>query len=172
MAEVDYGSRDYWYNTDDVDNDINGNIVNGSSPREKWVNKYLVPYMKVIKVDTDELGRPTIYLADGGIVHCSHESSLMDWVVYIEEPKKCHNRHISFGNCAFRFNYAPPLHYNDNAFKYIGKNFEPYKYMWDGTLDKLYSGGYLGCNETSQGYCTALIQYYGWKIPKNYPIKF
>ena len=51
---------------------------------------------------------------------------------------------------------------------------EPYKFSWDGTEEDLRNGKY-GCNAENthyKHYCTALIQYYGWKIPDTYLYRF
>ena len=73
------------------------------------------------------------------------------------------------GSCRFLFAFKPVgggsmWSYHEN------KGFEPSKYLWDGTEALLYSGceGSLG-DSVKHSLCTALIQYNGWKIPKDYP---
>ena len=52
-------------------------------------------------------------------------------------------------------------------------------YQGDGTMDGqfgLKTSQYFGCKEElprlPRAYCTALIMLNGWKIPKDYPLKF
>lgn len=50
---------------------------------------------------------------------------------------------------------------------------EPTLYKWDGDEKTLYNDAERGCMRGNQnaggGYCTAIIQRNGWKIPKDYP---
>lgn len=60
MSEVDYGDKKYWYqDVKGAELDKDGNPIAGSSNAEKWFNKYLAPYMKIIKTET---------LADGSYI--------------------------------------------------------------------------------------------------------
>lgn len=46
---------------------------------------------------------------------------------------------------------------------------------WNGTRENLFVNPQLGCKETvtnERAFCTKLIQMNGWKIPKDYPLKF
>ena len=54
---------------------------------------------------------------------------------------------------------------------HVNKGVEPYKYNWDGTANNLYNDHLHGCKTGNGAFCTALIQYNGWKIPKDYPYK-
>ena len=50
MAEVDYGDKVYWWeDVKGAEIDKDGNPVPGTSASEKWFNKYLAPYMKILK---------------------------------------------------------------------------------------------------------------------------
>lgn len=55
------------------------------------------------------------------------------------------------------------------------KGIEPYRWYYrDGgaTLNLKSTTGY-GCSKTgTKQYCTAVIQENGWKIPKDYPVRF
>lgn len=168
LAEADYGDRTLWFNTLDVDFDKNGKPVSGSAPRIKWLNKYLIPYLKVVKTknfDTNEY--PIFYLANGTAIQVAHPSSLLDWVVYTAPPEKCNKYDHVRAVCQFMFIYFP----SDSKTgwqKYVGRNFEPYKFNYYGNPQALYDS----CKNSTYGeFCTALIQYNGWKIPKNYPYK-
>ena len=56
------------------------------------------------------------------------------------------------------------------------KTFEPYTYSWDGTREGLTTtSNQYACStaeNSRRALCTKLIQYEGWQIPKDYPIKF
>lgn len=170
LAELDYGQREDWFNYSNVDTDKNGNAISGKSSQTKWVKKYLVPYMKVVKIEeVDNL--PIIYFADGSSLATTHWATLNDWAFF---PGKCvkertyANIAIHCGKCAFFFNYHP-IKDSDKNWNNIGKSFEPYKYGWDGTLEQLEDSCFISNNGCCK--CAALIQYHGWKIPKNYKIK-
>ena len=80
LAEVDYGERETWYaKYDDLDTDIKGRPVTGKSYREKWFNKYLAPYMKIVATNYDIAGdeNPVFIFADGsGVRYRGDTSSL------------------------------------------------------------------------------------------------
>lgn len=74
--------------------------------------------------------------------------------------------------CHFVFEFYPN---NSNPdWKYLyRKGLEPYLYQWDGDVEKLKTGALYSCNNLNKdgAYCTALIAYNGWKIPKDFPVK-
>ena len=174
LAEADYGDRTYWWgNFDDLDTDIKGRPVQGKTNPEKWVNKYLAPYMKITKRKYTPRNSVLFYLADGGIfanAGGSSPDSLSDWFFYTMDYSKCEAMKPNSGVCRFYFNYRP---------RNAKRTFEPFQYGWDGTLEGITSGtpapdlpGHTrGCSNTDQTYCTLWIQYNGWKIPEDYPFK-
>ena len=175
LAEVDYGDRTYWYaKYDDLEKDAQGRPVTGKSDREKWVNKYLAPYMKITETKYTSGGTPVFHFADGGAFAYTHETSINDWMFYTQEYTKClgSKRVVDvLGICAFRFHYNPV---SDNpGWANAGRRtFEPYKFAWDGTLEGLINGNSeYKCTKDNGHYCTAYIQYNGWKIPEDYPFK-
>jgi len=161
LAEIDYGPREDWYNLYDVDTDKNGNAIEGTVAKEKWAKKYILPYMKTVKkLEADQWGQVIMYFADGSMVYIA--TDLADWA--FRPSGKCKKGR---GICEFMFNYTP-IGYGEQIKKHAGQRFEPYKFGWNGTLSHLESD----CkNNQYHLFCTALIQYHGWKIPKNYPFK-
>ncbi len=172
MAEADYGDKKIWYeDLKGAEFDKDGNPIPGSSPAEKWFNKYLKPYLKVIKTETTSYGALIIYFEDGSALRPNHNWT-RDWFFYPGNQKKCEDKKIQLGVCRFAFNFYPAV--NDESWKYhYNKGFEPYKYEWNGKIESLYNGTGWSCNTTNDNglYCTAIIQMNGWKIPDDYPYK-
>lgn len=182
MAEVDYGDKKIWWDDLKVEFDEDGNPLEGTSDSEKWFRKYLAPYLKITKIEpikegpTNMVGSFFVYFPDGSVAAPKNHTSA-DWQYYPGgNPQKCfkkYNMETGNGNgrCVFGFQFYPT--HNDKFF--YNKGFEPYKSGWDGTEDDLYNStivSYTGCNSPARSaYCTALIQYNGWKIPKDYPFK-
>ena len=173
LAEVDYGDREYWFEKyDDLEKDAQGRPVKGKTDREKWVNKYLAPYMKITETKYYK-DYPLFYLADGGVFTYTHNTSINDWNFYTQDFYKCTQGEAlskNVGICTFMFTYHPKRG-TDVNWAYQGRTFEPYKYSWDGTESGLIDSGYRGCNNNTQIFCALWIQYNGWKIPDDYPVK-
>lgn len=164
LAELDYGPRETWI----------GLAKGGVADRTEWVNKYFVPYMKTIKVDTvDWNNGPVIYFADGSALEAAHETSLNDWVFWPsahDRFKKAAKR----GKDGFTFYYSPStVKYSSGWLSYYHNGFEPYIFNWDGTKEDLYKKCGESTYSTYYGnLCTKIIQLNGWKIPDDYPWKF
>lgn len=165
MAELDYGERGVWFE-DNKD----------QTKQKEWVNKYLVPYLNVLKVSNLPYGNlTTIYFADGSAVSMVKNNG-RDWWFFPGDPEKCitfgNNQYWKFvGRCAFSFYYNPVQ--SGSTYQYF---FEPYDDAWDKTENSLKYKQSTGCyvdNNDQQwpGYCTKLIQYHGWKFPKDYKYK-
>ena len=177
LAEVDFGDKKLWYaDLAGAQKDEDGNIIEGSSESEKWFKKYLAPYMQITKFETLPNGAFLAYLPDGSAFGPT-EANTRDWFFYPSEPLKCRQNSDPNGSCRFIFCFYPPkidIVWNAAHWKYhTDKGFEPNKYRWDGTEAQLLTG----CEGTptinhNHAFCTALIQYNNWKIPKDYPIKF
>ena len=149
--------------------------------------KYIGSHMTVIKVEYDELARPTFFFKDGTALQQMNSSvrnpdtntsntNMRDWTFYTTYPGKCialYGSEVNArGKCSFPFLYAPEgiPGYINNAWAYkfhINKGMEPYKNEWDGNLQTLKNK----CRGTNPEYCTAWIQMNGWKIPDDYPFK-
>ena len=79
LAENDYGDKTYWY--EDLAGahfDKDGNIVPGSSEALKWFNKYLAPYMKIMKTEELSDGTFMVYFPDGSALQQVYSSSSRD----------------------------------------------------------------------------------------------
>ncbi len=164
LSEVENGPKENWELLSQHEN------TNTSD----WFAKYLEPYLiKSNAVNKDD--SVFVYFNDGS---CMQLNPLV--IVFYPQSKDIDNAII--GKNAFDFLFSP-RHYKDepafslaaNRTKYhLGKGIEPYKYAWNGTEDNLRNSNDFGCNQDSSNtaYCTALIQYYGWKIPDDYPFKF
>ncbi len=178
LAEAEYGAKEYWYSgTNSVETDADGNPVPGSSTAEKWFMKYIGSHMTVIKVEYDDLARPTYFFKDGtalkqmnASIQVSSEGDMRDWTFYTAYPDRCLELYGSEenarGKCAWPFMYVPFT--QDVNYKYlVGKGFEPYKFSWDGNIHTLKNN----CKGSKPEFCTAWIQLNGWEIPDDYPYK-
>lgn len=178
LAEVDYGDKKYWYSDlKGAEIDKDGNPVPGSSEAEKWFNKYLTPYMKIIKTEILSDGSFIVYFPDGSALR-PPEHTTRDWYFYPGKAQQCINKGDKLGICVFAFNFYPiETKYSGEAINWtylFNKGVEPWKFRWDGTKKQLedlcYTNKKLG-NATGRHYCTALIQMNNWKIPDDYPYK-
>lgn len=175
LAEEQHGDKKFWYqDINSVETDDEGNVVPGSSVVMKWWNKYMAPNVKTIEIKEDAGGLPTFYFEDGTALKAVQASYMRDWVFYTMNPSKC-EKFPSSGNgvCRFYFIYmpggpnVPPAYETTPDWQYhVNKGFEPYKYNSDGTRE-----GMLNNCKSGGVYCAALIQYDGWKVSDDYPLK-
>ncbi len=169
MAENDYGDKIYWYeDLEGAQTDADGNLIPGSSDAEKWFNKYLAPYMKILKTEELADGTFIVYFPDGSALKQFKQDTTRDWLFFPQNAAKCMDGNpetlMMLGKCAFAFNFQPRALNQDWKY-HNNKGFEPWMWQWDGTRDTLLNG----CKGETPYFCTALIQYEGWKIPKDYP---
>ena len=163
MAESDYGEREAWF----VD-------YNDLASQKKWIEKYLLPYLNYTKFEEVQVSsgnyRNAIYFADGSVL-TKLPSNGRDWWFFPGNIEKClklsaTNYKNNMGKCVFAFYYNPASNTTSHAFNSYGigssKTEEIFKYDTD-----------FGCYQknTWKAYCTALIQYNGWQIPKDYPYR-
>ena len=174
MAEVKYGDKKDWYiDASGIEVDEDGNPILSTSEIDRWFSKYLSSFI-VLKRKSDKDGRLLYYLSDGSAFQLGvfGNASLRDIYFYPGNPEKCQiDKYDTLrGVCVFNFEYYPAS--TSSGWKYhYNKGLEPAKYKWDGNVNKLLNGNERGCTTGNGSYCTALIQYSGWKIPKNYPKK-
>lgn len=174
LSEADNGDKQYWFaDLQGADIDDEGNPIEGSSNLEKWFKKYIMPYLNDIKYETLTDGTFIIYFADGSALATVTATNGRDWYFYPSNVEKCMEKTVDKANgvCRFVFSFKPVG--DEYSWKYhINKGFEPTKYRWDGSVDTLYRGCRNNIDDSAiHSHCSALIQYYGWKIPKDYPFR-
>ena len=146
MAEVDYGDKQYWFEAlSGAEVDKDGKPVPGTSAQEKWFNKYFTPYMKILKTDIGFNGGLIAYLPDGSALGLGFNNSA-DWYFYTDTrciPKNYNELYQNHGKCIFSFAFSPASKANYWNYHY-NKGVEPYKYNWDGDIEKLKDACYRG----------------------------
>lgn len=180
-SEVDNGPKEYW---DEMKNgfvvDEDGNKDMTQSAVMPWYDKYLKNYLKVTSVKINPtIGNLMLYFPDGSLaVVCN--ASIQYWIkaddfkdyTISESGNWVNNMELS-GIKYFTFMFWPAQKSNKYAYR---KGLEPYKNNnWDGKAESLIKDKGIGCQKNvsnERAYCAALIQMNGWKIPKNYPLKF
>lgn len=177
MAEAEYGDVNQWdewktlYETDDEGN--NKVITN-----TEYFNKYFEPYIAYLKV-VHKNGLTIIYFPDGSLTTLRNNGisfypNAKDYSIKEEESGEIRGDQSHNGTKVFSFFFNPTENTTANKYHY-NKGIEPYKYYWDGTEEMLRNNNTIGCKQevsNSRAYCTALIQMNGWKIPKDYPLRF
>ena len=177
MAEVDYGDVRQW---DELENGFNededGNPT--TSKALAWFEKYLKPYLKYTKyeVDNNSEGKVSVYFPDGSLALFSSSSIIFypkgsDYELLEQEDGSSDRKRSISGTKYFTFAFKQSTYCK---YQY-GKGIEPFKCQWDGTREMLLNDNGIGCKKevsNERAYCTALIQMNGWKIPKDYPLRF
>ena len=178
MSEKDNGPKEYWeQQTSGDDEEVEGRLV-----PSVWFEKYLKPYIKYTKVETNtSSGKLMIYFADGSLCLIGSGSfqfwpeagNFVDYAFDEGAGEYKNNAEIS-GIKYFTFQFSPYTDTANNKYHYK-KGVEPYKQHWDGTVEMLKENSSIGCRKdvsNERAYCAALIQQNGWKIPDDYPLKF
>ena len=134
-----------------------------------WFENYLGKYLNYSKIESYETFF-LVYFNDGSIMQMGRY--IYDQGFYISE-RAVKNPIRGINSFAFRF--MPKLTTNtrpeDNIYA-IKNTFEPFLTSWDGNIETLYKGARYSCQDGTSNYCTKIIQLNGWKIPKDYPLKF
>ncbi len=167
LAEVENGDLADWY----PDCGPSSAYTCSADDVMKWYNQYLAKHLNTTKVvkSTKRTDNIELYFPDGSILCIS------PWVsdMYFLINEKALDNPIS-GRNGFTFNFAYNKAENNAQWASVkGKKFELYSWNWDGTREGLLTtvNGY-GCGEAKNAYCGKLIQYDGWQISKDYPLKF
>lgn len=183
LSEVDNGPKEFWEEqpkiTYDVDEDGNQDRTQ-ESKMVPWFNKYIKPYINSIDATVDEklyTGRVLVRFPDGSAALIGAQS----WYFWPEAKNyktalNSNNKGIidqsHVGTKVFTFFFQP---YEKSQKYHYKKGVEPYKVNWNGKREMLLDDDSIGCKEhvtNERAYCTALIQMNGWRIPKDYPLKF
>ena len=175
-AEADYGDANQWDRLEyGFNEDEDGNPT--TSKALAWFEKYLKPYLKYTKyeVDNNNEGQVGTYFPDGSLMLISANSiifypSAKDYEL-LDGDTVVRRKSVS-GTKYFTFQLSVR---ENSCYGGGGKGVEPYKYSWDGTKEMLLTDNSIGCKKevsNERAYCTALIQMNGWKIPKDYPLRF
>lgn len=172
LSESENGPKEHWdeMGKTGFEEDENGQSDTSKPLALPWFNKYLKPYLNYTKIQTDSAGKIMIYFSDGSLCLLSATAikvypNAKDYRDYeSSESGSLQNPWEISGIKYFTFFYYPD------------KGIEPYLLSsWDGTEDELYNNASIGCRKevtNERAYCTKIIQMNGWKIPKDYPLRF
>ena len=143
---------------------------------ENWFNSTIGKHLETLKTGktknkTDDI--LLIYLKDGSILGVTNY--IYDMLFYVNSDA-ISNARSGKNYFLFRFNPILLSHQNNEEaqkdLKYSLKpTFEPYSNYWNGTREQLIDGHSFSCAQ-NHAFCAKLIQYDGWKISKDYPVKF
>ena len=143
---------------------------------ENWFNSTIGKHLETLK--TGKTKNKTndillIYLKDGSILGVTNY--IYDMFFYVNSDA-ISNARSGKNYFLFRFNPILLSHQNNEEaqkdLKYSLKpTFEPYSNYWNGTREQLIDGHSFSCAQ-NHAFCAKLIQYDGWKISKDYPVKF
>lgn len=167
MSEAEYGDVEGWFK----DCGPSNAPTCTSEELKDWFDQYIGKHMQIIKTENDpENKRILVYLSDGSIIGVPNY--IYDISFYINK-KALDNKKIGINYFMFRFNPVLNTGQTTGNEYTIKKTLEPYTWSWDGTREGLInsSNGY-GCAEIHHAFCTKLIQYDGWQIKDDYPLKF
>lgn len=171
LSENENGPKEHWdeMGKTGFEEDENGDPDTSKPLALPWFNKYLKPYLSYIKLDTDSAGKIMIYFSDGSLCLLSSTAikiypNAKDYKDYeLTDSGSRRNPWEISGIKYFTFQYDK------------SKGIEPYTISWNGNVETLYTNSALGCkNEVTneRAFCTKIIQMNGWKIPKDYPLRF
>ena len=177
MAEVDYEDKKVWGDIGSgFELDENEQPTTNSIPLA-WVNKYIMPYLNGAESYALDTGHAVIKFSDGSLAILSKSS-----VIFYPDAKNFKSDLADkegSGIVFFNFLMKPNSNTAQNALHY-DKGVEPYAFsaasLNPDDISVLKNDENYGCKEelprNGRAYCTRLIQLNGWKIPKDYPLKF
>lgn len=175
QSKVYNGETEYWeYYIEEIP-DGEGDYIEQNDKTDEVFRKYIGPYLVITgtrefpDVSYSNKKRLLYYFADGSsfAYRPKHNREIE---FFPNRADRCLKRPANerFGSCSFLFEFMTT--------KYSGADWEyittgqmiPYLYSWDGNKESLYTDTTYGCKDNGT-YCTALIRYNGWEIPKDYP---
>lgn len=176
-SEVDNGSVKYWEPlTSEYIKDESGQSTQEvyATNTLEWYNKYLKPYLNVQKIEEkiNYDSKLMLYFNDGSALLFSKNS----WLFYPEaksysevekESSVIDRKREDCGTKYFTFYFSQD---------YRGGGVNAYGAESNLSDETIRTDATLGCKAESvsneRAYCTLLIARNGWKIPKDYPLKF
>ena len=167
LSEVEYGEHENW----DMDCGTSMALSCTTEQAIEKFNTYIGKHLEIIEIKpNDEDTAFFVYLKDGSILTVSNY--LYDMSFYLNK-KAVQNIKRGINHFSFRFNAKLPAGQDITNNKDFGKGmFEPYSYRWDGTREQLVSGSNYSCDGALPVFCAKLIQYDGWQIKDDYPLRF
>lgn len=147
-------------------------ISNNTNSQKEFYDTYLSKYIKSIniKIETATTNKDgsiryahVIKLADGSAFWLENNlttDTTRLFIIYFY-PNINKLKSTNFTRDRFLFQL-----YNTNC------TVEPYTLEWNGTENELKNKSIYGCNaykSSVDAYCTKLIEYNGWQMPKDYP---
>lgn len=171
MSNAEYGDVSGWVK------DCGGSSTPTCTHQEAidWFNTYIGKHLEIVKIeDLQDKKDFLVYLKDGSILQWG--IYLYDVMYYINS-KALENEQNGINTFSFRFNPVLLEHQNTEAGRIdtktaIKPTFEPYSMYWDGTREQLIEGHDYSCGGQYHSFCAKLIQVDGWRISKDYPLKF
>ena len=161
MAVVDNGDVELWMEDARTDN---------YAANLKFVQDYILPYIKYLKVDNCYAQRVCVYLSYGMFTYRVDNNG--GDIAFLVNSKY---ERIPKNYFAFQFNKRNDVDANLSNKPIV----EPYAYSWDGDYNPpdsntLKTASWGGCNSSASSdakyaYCTKWIQLNNWKVPDDYP---
>ena len=167
LSEVEYGEHENW----DMDCGTSMAISCTTEQAIEKFNTYIGKHLEIIEIKpNDEDTGFFVYLKDGSILYIY--KYLYDMDFYLNK-KAVQNKKSGINHFYFRFNAKLPAGQTLETNRDFNKGmFEPYSNTWNGTRDTLKSGDIRSCNGEYHSFCAKLIQYDGWQIKDDYPLRF
>lgn len=171
MTNAEYGEPKYWWK----DCGASGSAACSQDEAIEWFQTYIGKHLQIlnIKKATSVSGKEgfLVYFKDGSILRMN--TYLYDSVFYINERALTSTQN-GINAFAFRFNPVLSTGQKEEENIYTQKStFEPYTTSWNGTREDLFNNSNYGCAiKDKGGFCAKLIQYDGWEIKDDYPLKF
>ena len=168
LSEVEYGDHENW----DMDCGTSSAPSCTTEQAIEKFNTYIGKHLEILETKSnDENSSFYVYLKDGNILEV--KKYLYD-IYFYTSKKAILNPKSGINLFYFRFNAKLPAGQSADQNKDFGKGmFEPYIHTWDGTRENLLEHNIYGCKQpTLNVFCTKLIQYDGWQIKDDYPLRF
>ena len=164
LSENDNGPKEDWWDNNEISEKCNGAASYSEECLQTFFDIYLKKYIKYTNTEyvvEDVRNSLAIYFADGSVVKLKYKGR--DWVFFINN--KIPQEKQILGKTQFIFGLYPDYPTsNSRGFNWHNKGLEPYiGASYDGTTESLYK---------ERESFAKIIQLNGWKIPKDYPLKF